>query len=67
MYLCRLRFEKNQNRGYPNLPGERGAAVKLTPEEKKQADALFKKEAFNIIASDKVALDRSVRDVRDPK
>lgn len=62
-----MRFEKYQRRGKPNLPGENGAAVRLSSEDQKQADALFKKEAFNIIASDKVALDRSVKDVRDPK
>ncbi len=59
------RYEKHRTRGRPNLPGEGGAAVVLTPEEQAQADKLFDKEAFNIIASDKVALDRSVRDVRD--
>ena len=47
-------------------PGEGGAAVHLDPDEQKKADSLFKKEAFNIVASDKVALDRSVNDVRDP-
>lgn len=63
----RLRFEKHQNRVKLNLPGENGAAVRLSPEDQKKADALFRKEAFNIIASDKIALDRSVKDVRDPK
>ncbi|KAK3108152.1 hypothetical protein FSP39_002075 [Pinctada imbricata] len=45
--------------------GEKGTAVLLQDEEKKLADSLFEKEAFNIIASDKIALDRSVVDVRD--
>nr|XP_022307338.1 probable N-acetylgalactosaminyltransferase 9 isoform X2 [Crassostrea virginica] len=47
--------------------GEKGRAVTLEGEEKKLADSLFKKEAFNIIASDKIALDRSIPDVRDTR
>jgi hypothetical protein len=46
-------------------PGENGEPVRLEGEEKKLGESLFKKEAFNIIASDKIALDRSIRDVRD--
>ncbi|XP_050418639.2 probable N-acetylgalactosaminyltransferase 9 isoform X1 [Patella vulgata] len=48
-------------------PGEYGVPVILEGEEKKRADGLMAKEAFNIVASDKIALDRAVRDVRDPK
>ncbi|XP_061193808.1 probable N-acetylgalactosaminyltransferase 9 isoform X2 [Saccostrea echinata] len=48
-------------------PGEKGRAVILEGEEKTLADSLFKKEAFNIIASDKIALDRSIPDVRDSR
>lgn len=47
--------------------GEFGEPVILTGEEKKLADSLFKKEAFNIIASDKISLERSVKDVRDER
>lgn len=47
--------------------GEKGRAVTLQGEEKALADSLFKKEAFNIIASDKIALDRSIPDVRDSR
>lgn len=47
--------------------GEKGRAVTLQGEEKTLADSLFKKEAFNIIASDKIALDRSIPDVRDSR
>ncbi len=65
--MDRQRYEKHQNRGQRSGPGENGAAVKLSAEEQKQADTLFNKEAFNRIASDKIAMDRSVRDVRDPK
>ncbi|XP_076471914.1 putative N-acetylgalactosaminyltransferase 9 isoform X2 [Babylonia areolata] len=47
-------------------PGENGVAVFLEGEEKTQAEALMPKEAFNRIASDKISLERSVPDVRDP-
>jgi len=45
-------------------PGEDGAPVYLTQEEQAEADKLFKKETFNVIASNKVALDRRIRDNR---
>ncbi|KAK3762295.1 hypothetical protein RRG08_006040 [Elysia crispata] len=41
--------------------------VYLEGEEKKLADSLIEKEAFNRIASDKIALDRSLKDVRDKR
>ena len=47
-------------------PGENGAAVVLSADDQAKADSLFNKEAFNIIASDMIAMDRSVPDVRDP-
>jgi len=47
--------------------GENGEPVILTDAEKVEADRLFKKETFNVIASNKVALDRSVPDTRIPK
>lgn len=64
----RKRFEKykateDDRKG----PGEMGAPVVLEGEEKALADSLFKKEAFNIIASDKISLERSIKDVRDAK
>lgn len=45
-------------------PGEGGEAVVLSPEEQKEADRLFNKEAFNIVASDKIAMDRRIPDTR---
>ena len=48
-------------------PGENGQAVHLEGDEKIKADKLFKTEAFNIIASDKIAVDRSIPDTRDPQ
>ena len=38
----------------------------LTAEEQAEADKLFAKETFNVIASNKVALDRRIRDNRHP-
>ena len=46
-------------------PGEQGRAAKLTKEEQELADSLFKKEAFNIVASDKISLERNVHDTRE--
>ncbi len=48
-------------------PGELGEPVNLEGDEKTKAEELMPKEAFNIIASDKIALDRGLRDVRDPE
>jgi len=41
--------------------------VFLTAEEQAEADKLFAKETFNVIASNKVALDRRIRDNRHPE
>ena len=62
------RYERYKNRNKPNVgsPGENGASVVLTGKDKALADSLFKKEAFNIIASNRIALNRTVPDVRDP-
>ena len=48
-------------------PGEKGTGLHLEGEEKERADKLYEKEAFNIIASDKISLERSVKDVRDER
>lgn len=48
-------------------PGEKGQGIHLTGEEKERADKLYEKEAFNIIVSDKISLERSVKDVRDQR
>ena len=45
-------------------PGEGGKVVVLSPDEQKEADRLFAKEAFNIVASDKIAMDRRIPDTR---
>ncbi|CAH1777487.1 unnamed protein product [Owenia fusiformis] len=48
-------------------PGEQGAAVILTAEEEKQKDALYKVNGFNAFCSDKIALDRAIKDIRHPE
>lgn len=46
--------------------GNNGAAVELTGDEAKKAEEIMKKEAFNLLASNKVAYDRTVKDARHP-
>jgi len=64
----RARYKKALARS-PSIqgPGEDGSPVHLTAEEQAEADKLFKKETFNVIASNKVALDRRIRDNRHPE
>lgn len=45
-------------------PGENGNSVKMTKEEEAIKAEKFKLNQFNIIASDRIALNRSVPDVR---
>ena len=45
-------------------PGEHGAAVHLTAEEKRKGDAHMREYGFNMAASDKVSLDRAIPDTR---
>ncbi|CAF1161265.1 unnamed protein product [Rotaria sp. Silwood1] len=46
-------------------PGENGQGVQLTAEESQNLDAVMKKEFFNLRASDKISLWRSIPDTRD--
>ncbi|XP_055884839.1 probable N-acetylgalactosaminyltransferase 9 isoform X3 [Biomphalaria glabrata] len=63
-----LRYQHyKQTEAYREGPGEKGEPVYLEGEEKKLADSLIEKEAFNRIASDKISLERSLKDVRDPR
>ncbi len=67
MAYRRTRFKEYQRRVPDTGPGELGKAVKLTEDEQKEADRLFPRETLNIVASDKVALDRKLKDFRDPE
>ena len=58
------RFLAAQNRPVRDGPGENGEPVVLTEGEQKIADTLFKNASFNVFASDKIALDRSIPDTR---
>ena len=60
-----MKYQKSENQR--TGPGEKGMGLHLEGEEKERADELYKKEAFNIIASDKISLERSVKDVRDER
>ena len=58
------RFRAAQLRPARDGPGEEGKSVKLTAEERDIADKLFKNASFNVFASDKIAMDRSIPDTR---
>ncbi|XP_029641989.1 probable N-acetylgalactosaminyltransferase 9 isoform X1 [Octopus sinensis] len=61
------RYETYQkNEPHRKGPGEQGLRVVLEVDEAKQKE-VFAKEAFNLIASDTIALDRSLRDIRDER
>ncbi|XP_002741690.1 polypeptide N-acetylgalactosaminyltransferase 13-like [Saccoglossus kowalevskii] len=49
---------------YPDSPGEGGMPVDLTPQEARLSKATFYQFEFNIIASDKIALNRTLPDSR---
>ena len=61
------RYLKAQTQLNGSGVGENGEPVILNVDDQKLADELFEKEAFNIVASDKVALDRSIPDDRLPE
>ncbi|XP_046671680.1 polypeptide N-acetylgalactosaminyltransferase 1-like isoform X1 [Homalodisca vitripennis] len=46
--------------------GDNGAAVELSGEEGKLAQEVMKKEAFNLVASNKVSYNRTIVDARHP-
>ena len=45
-------------------PGEEGKEYILPPDEQAIADEMFKDASFNVYASDKISLDRSLPDTR---
>lgn len=47
-------------------PGEGGSAYSLSAEEEKLKSPLYQVNGFNALASDKIALDRSLSDIRHP-
>ena len=59
----------NYEKTYPSKsgPGEYGEPISLNLEEKQRAKAVIKEFGFNLIASDKVSLDRLPKDLRHPE
>ena len=51
-------------RGSEGSPGEMGKAVNIAPEQESIQQELFKLNQFNLLASDMITLNRSLRDVR---
>ena len=45
-------------------PGEGGTAVILSADEEKEKGTLYKVNGFNAYASDKISLERSLKDIR---
>ncbi|OQV12866.1 Polypeptide N-acetylgalactosaminyltransferase 1 [Hypsibius exemplaris] len=58
------RIMKNVMPGNPNGPGEMGKAVVLSGDEEQQAKDSFNINQFNLLVSDRVALNRTLPDVR---
>ncbi|XP_075212593.1 polypeptide N-Acetylgalactosaminyltransferase 1 [Lycorma delicatula] len=46
--------------------GNNGEAVKLTGDEAREGGEVYKKTAFNLVVSNKVALNRTIKDARHP-
>ncbi|XP_046573698.1 LOW QUALITY PROTEIN: probable N-acetylgalactosaminyltransferase 9 [Haliotis rubra] len=66
LFMRKKRFDAYQARELLRTgPGEKGLPVHLEGEEKLLGEKLMQKEAFNIVASEKISLERSVKDVRD--
>ena len=58
------RFRQAQLRQQKDGPGEGGVGVYLTGEEAELGKKLFKKETFNVVASNKISMDRHLNDAR---
>lgn len=69
----KLRYRKKRYENYQKAepyrrgPGEQGERLVLTGEHAEKAKLVARKEAFNLVASDMIALDRSLRDIRDSR
>ena len=61
-----LQFVEDESKVVSGL-GENGAGIKLYGKELKEVEEIMKKEAFNLITSDKMSYNRSLPDVRDPR
>lgn len=61
LHLWRPAKVVRENKG---MPGEMGTAVHISPEDEAKQQELFKLNQFNLMASDMIALNRSLRDIR---
>jgi hypothetical protein len=48
-------------------PGEQGLAFYLSPEDEKIKDSLYKVNGFNALVSDRINLNRTLKDIRHPE
>ncbi len=62
-----FRDEDTEERNPAGWPGENGKAVQVPAVRKDEAKRRFKENQFNIVASDMVALNRSLPDQRSAK
>ena len=51
----------------PTGPGEMGKAVHISKDKEKEMKEMFKINQFNLMASEMIALNRSLPDVRMPE
>lgn len=49
---------------YQSGPGERGEPVHIAPDEQQKADRSIREYGFNMVASDKIAMNRTIPDLR---
>lgn len=61
LHLWRPARVIKENKG---SPGEMGAAVHIAPENEAKQQELFKLNQFNLMASDMISLNRSLKDIR---
>lgn len=61
LHLWRPAKVVRENKG---SPGEMGAAVHIPPENEAKQQELFKLNQFNLMASDMISLNRSLKDIR---
>lgn len=73
MFLCKIyyctrhviiNFFSVVNSNPSHWPGEMGRAVVIPPEEEELRKEKFKLNQFNLLASDRIALNRTLPDVR---